>query len=398
MPAIDRLAREGILFQHATTVAPLTLPAHCSLLTGLYPRHHGVRDNADPPLEPAHRTLAEILHGRGFRTAAFVATSVLASDRGLSRGFDVYRDTTTSRDPGALPRVRRLGNEVVDEALTWLKGHEDSPFFVWVHLYDAHAPYRTPEPYRTHYAADPYEGSLAFVDSQVDRVMQWLDSHQQLSRTLIVVAGDHGESLGDHEELEHGIFLYESVLHVPLIMRVPGVTPRRFVAITSLVDVMPTVLGLLRLPGQAVDGLDLTPAIRGTAEPADRLVYSESLYPERFGWSALRAARDGRFKFIDAPRPELYDLETDAFEERNLYTTRSATATALARRLETFDSLERIPVSGSIDRVPVEVRARLKALGYIGTDARSADSTLRDPKDYIATYNAMRLASRSASR
>jgi arylsulfatase A-like enzyme len=398
MPAIDRLAREGILFQRATTVAPLTLPAHSSLLTGLYPQHHGVRDNADSPLEPAHRTLAEILRGRGFRTAAFVAASVLASDRGLSRGFDVYRDTTTSSDAGAPPRVRRPGNEVIDEALTWLNGHEDSPFFVWVHLYDAHAPYRTPEPYRTQYAADPYEGSLAFVDAQVDRVMQWLDSHQELSRTLIVVAGDHGESLGDHEELEHGIFLYESVVHVPLIMRVPGVAPRRFVAITSLVDVMPTVLGVLRLPGPPVDGLDLTPALRGAGEPADRVVYSESRYPERFGWSALRAARDGRFKLIDAPRPELYDLETDPFEERNLYTTRSATATALARRLEAFDALERLPVSDPINRVPADVRARLGALGYISADARSAGSTRRDPKDYIATYNAMRLASRSASR
>jgi choline-sulfatase len=398
MPAIDQLARDGILFQQATTVAPLTLPAHCSLLTGLYPQHHGVRDNADPPLDPTHRTLAEILHGRGFRTAAFIAASVLASDRGLSRGFDVYRDTATGSDGAASPSVRRSGNEVIDEALAWLNGHEDSPFFVWIHLYDAHAPYRTPEPYRTRYSADPYEGSLAFVDSQVDRVMYWLDSHHQLSRTLIVVAGDHGESLGDHGELEHGIFLYESALHVPLIMRVPGVAPRRFVAITSLVDVMPTVLGLLRLPGPHVDGLDLTPTIRGAGEPTDRLVYSESLFPERFGWSALRAARDGRFKFIDAPRPELYDLEADPFEERNLYTTRSPTATALARGLEAFDALEGVPVSGPIDRVSAEVRARLRALGYIGGDARSGGSTRRDPKDYIATYNAMRLASRSASR
>jgi arylsulfatase A-like enzyme len=181
-------------------------------------------------------------------------------------------------------------------------------------------------------------------------------------------------------------------------MRVPGVAPRRLVAITSLVDVMPTVLGVLRLPGPPVDGLDLTPALRGAGEPQDRLVYSESLYPERFGWSALRAVCDGRFTFIDAPRPELYDLETDPFEERNLYATRSATATALARRLEAFDALEGAPVSGPTDRVPVDVKARLRALGYIGADARRAGSMRRDPKDYIATYNAMRLASRSASR
>jgi arylsulfatase A-like enzyme len=396
MPAIDRLAREGIVFQQATTVAPLTLPAHCSLMTGLYPLHHGVRDNADRALDAAHLTLAEILRRRGFHTAAYVGASVLAADRGLARGFDVYRDTTAS---GAdRPRTdRRPGNEVVDDALRWLNRHGDAAFFLWVHLYDAHAPYRPPEPYRSQYATDQYEASLAFMDSQVDRLIQSLESHGQLGRTLIVLAGDHGESLGDHGELEHGVFLYESVLHVPLIMRGPGMAPRRFVARTSLIDIMPTVLGFIGAPVSRVDGLDLTSAIRGSSEPADRLIYSESLYPERFGWSALRSVRDGHFKYIDAPRPELYDLVSDPFEERNLYPIQRATAAVLARRLDAFDG-NQWASGGPSDRVPGDVRARLEALGYVGTDARRLGIGQRDPKDYIGVYNTTRRAQTHRAR
>jgi choline-sulfatase len=395
MPAFERLAREGIVFRQATTVAPLTLPAHSSLLTGLYPPHHGVRDNASPPLDPAHRTLAEILQSRGFRTAAFVATSVLAADRGLARGFDQYRDTTASGAESP-PRVRRPANEVVDDALSWLQSRDNAPFFIWVHLYDAHAPCRPPDPYRAQYPTDPYEGSLAFMDSQADRLIQSLDSIHQLDRTIIVVAADHGESLGEHGEREHGIFLYDSVVHVPLIMRVPGVSTRSFLPIMSLVDVMPTVLGFLQLRSASVDGRDLTPAIRGAAQQADRPVYSESLYPERFGWSPLRALRDGRFTFIDAPRPELYDLETDPFEERNLYSAASPTARAMAGRLEALRERWRAPTSAMVP-VPADIRARLASLGYVGGDVRRADATGLDPKDYIETYNATRRAPRSGS-
>jgi arylsulfatase A-like enzyme len=397
MPAIDRLAREGIVFQQTTTVAPLTLTAHCSLLTGLYPPHHGVRDNADRPLDAAHLTLAEILHGRGFHTAAFVGAAVLAADRGLARGFDVYRDTTAS-GADAQRTIRRPGNEVVDDALRWLNGRDESPFFLWVHLYDAHAPYRPPEPFRSQYSTDPYEGNLVFLDSQVGRLIQALEAHHQLKRTLIVLAGDHGESLGDHGELEHGIFLYESVLHVPLIMRVPGIAPRPFAAITSLVDVMPTVLAFLRLRPIPVDGLDLTSAIRGATAPVERSVYSESLFPQRYGWSALRALRDGQSKFIDAPRPELYDLDTDPFEEHNLYATGSATATTIARRLDNLYARGLEASDGHMDPVPADLKERLAALGYLGAEAHSDPPAGRDPKDYIETYNALRRASRSAPR
>jgi arylsulfatase A-like enzyme len=387
MPAIDRLAREGIVFRQAITAAPLTLPAHCSLLTGLYPVHHGVHDNADPPLDSAHVTLAETLHRGGYRTAAFVAASVLAADRGLSRGFDIYRDTTIAGASTPSP-LRRPGNEVVDDALRWLSTGNDSSFFLWVHLYDAHAPYQPPEPYRTQYATDPYQGSLAFMDSQLDRVVHALEASKQLSRTVIVVAGDHGESLGDHGELEHGIFLYDSVLHVPLIMRVPGVGARPFDAVTSLVDVMPTVLGFLQIRSSPVDGQDLTAVIRGTAQQVNRTIYSESRYPERFGWSPLRSLHDGRFKFISAPRPELYDLEADPFEERNVYSAHSATATALAERLERLGGQSLRSAPRTVMPLSPDARARLAALGYVSGDARQIGSTGLDPKDYIQTYNA----------
>ena len=388
MPAIERLGDQGVVFLQAFTVAPLTLPAHCSLLTGLYPPHHNVRDNGDPPLDRSHPTLAEVLHGYGLRTAAFVATDVLAADRGLARGFDVYRDPFSAHSDA--PTNRRPANEVIDEALGWLSDRDDSRFFVWVHLYDAHAPYRPPEPFRSRFATDPYEGSLVFMDAQVDRLLQWLETHQQLARTLVVVAGDHGESLGDHGELEHGIFVYDSVLRVPLIMRGPGIPARRFVPVTSLVDVMPTILSLLRIPSIVTDGRDFAQGMIGAANVPERSVYSESMYPQQFGLSALRAVRVGGRKFIDAPRPELYDLATDPFEEHNLYQTGS-TASAMAARLDAFGEPRRAPGAATNGNVPdAERRRRLAALGYIAGDARTPTAPALDPKDYIETYNATR--------
>jgi arylsulfatase A-like enzyme len=388
MPALDRLAREGVVFDNATTVAPLTLTAHTSLFTGLYPTRHGVRDNADAPLDRALPTLAEVLKGHGFRTAAFVGSSVLAAGRGLSRGFDVYGDVDAggARTPG---RLRRPGNEVVDAALAWLNAGDDSPFLLWVHLYDAHAPYRPPEPYRSRYAADPYEAAIAFADSQVARIVDALDARHQLDRTAIVVAADHGESLGQHGEDEHGIFLYDSVMHVPLLVRMPGIAPRRISSVTSLVDVMPTILDALGITPVSADGISLLPAIRGSTPPPDRSLYTESLYPQRFGWSPLRALRDGRFKLIDAPRPELYDLEADPFEQQNIYADRTVLATAMTARLAAFTEAPR-QAHGDAERVPPDLRGRLAALGYVGGAPRVDRPGARDPKDVIAEYNQIR--------
>lgn len=386
MPHLERLAREGVVFDRATSVAPLTLPAHCSLFTGLFPPAHGVRDNGDPPLSPDHTTLAEMLRAQGFRTGAFVGSAVLDADRGLAQGFDQYAGVA---DIGA-PRTaaaRRRGDEVVTDAVRWIDGIEASRFFLWAHLYDPHRPYNPPEPFRSRYS-DPYIGEIAFADSQIGRLLDALDRRSLLDRTIVVVAADHGESLDDHGERDHGVFVYQSTLHVPLIIRAPHVPPRRIADVVRLVDVMPTVLDLLGLNSAPVDGVSLAAMMHGDARDVELDAYSESLYPQRFGWSPLRALRAGRYKLIDAPRPELYDLDRDPFEQRNIYDERRTVAVALAQRLGTFDRAL-APASRSASESPTsdELRQRLAALGYIASDPpsrSSQDSNLPDPKDCIA--------------
>jgi choline-sulfatase len=384
-PNLDRLAREGAVFEQAMSVAPLTLTAHASLFTGLLPPHHGVRDNGGDPLGRDHATLAELLRARGFQTAAFVGSVVLQSTRGLARGFDVYHDGVTE-DPWQRRRLRRPANEVVDDAMEWLAGQNGSPFFMWVHLYDAHAPYDVPEPYRALYADDPYAGEIAFADAQVGRVLDALDQRRLWEDTTIVIAADHGESFGSHGEQGHGIFVYQDVMHVPLIVRAPGIRPRRIAGVTSLVDVMPTVLDLVGAPPRSVDGASLVPLLTGATKTLDRDAYAESMYPARFGWSPLRALREGRFKLIVAPRPELYDLETDPTEQENLYARRPALAAAMTNRLSVIGRGAPTIQAPTGSTTSSDVRERLAALGYVsggGPGSVSAGVQLPDPKDRI---------------
>jgi choline-sulfatase len=388
-PALDLLAREGTVFEQATTSVPLTLPAHCTIFTGLFPPHHRVRDNADRALADNQITLAEVLHARGMRTGAFVGSVVVGHDRGLAQGFDTY--SAPSRI-GLRERNRRPGQLVVDDALAWLERQDARPFFAWIHLYDAHAPYAVPEPYRTMYEEDPYLGALALLDAQVGRVVRALEARHVLDRTLLIVASDHGESLGEHGEDSHGIFVYQSTLRVPLIMRVPGLAPRRVADVTRLADVMPTVLDLLQVSATAMDGVSLVPLMTGRVKHLDLDAYSESAYPRRFGWSELYALRAGRYKFIDAPRPELYDLDADPREQHNIFNERSALGSAMAARVDALAKFApaREPADTAIDG---ETAAGLSALGYVGHAAAvvpvaAARETLAiDPKDCIGRYN-----------
>jgi choline-sulfatase len=387
-PSLERLARDGVVFENASSVAPLTLTSHVSLFTGLYPPHHGVRDNADPPLAASHPTLAEIVHARGWRTAAFVSSVVLGRDRGLARGFDVY-------DDGGASQQRRAGNDVVDRALAWLDSSAaapDTPFLLWVHLYDAHAPQSPPAAFGRRYGGDPYAGGVAFADMQVGRLVDALERRHLLDATTIVVAGDHGESLGDHGEAEHGIFLYDSVLHVPLIVRVPAVAPGRITIPVSLVDVMPTLMDVLHVPAGRGDGISLLAALRGDASPSDRLVYAESMYPRHFGWSPLRSVRDARFKYIDAPRPELYDLVTDPFEQHDLAASHPGQAAAMRNGLMAAGDGVDGPAASP------ELRERIAALGYASGAARGVFAQGIDPKDTIDRYNAVMAQRRLPSR
>lgn len=380
MPGLERLAREGVVFDQAITVAPLTLPAHCSLFTGLLPPSHGVRDNADPALAAEQTTLSERLRARGFQTGAFVASVVLDPERGLSQGFDHYSAVPRGPRPGgSFAAPRRPADQVVDDALRWIEARDRDPFFAWLHLYDAHRPYDAPEPFRSRFG-DPYVAELAFADAQIERLLSALQRRGVLDRAIVIVAGDHGESLGEHGERDHGIFLYESSMRVPLIMRVPGTAPRRVDTLVSLVDVVPTVLRLLRMRAANLDGVSLVPALRGETMP-DRVMYGESMYPRRFGFSDLRMARDSRMKYIDAPRPELYDLDADPFEQHDIAAQRPAVAAGLRARLDAIAAPSRMAIKGA--PVSEETARALAALGYVsGRGARPAPSG-RDPKDYI---------------
>lgn len=387
LPHLERLASNGVVFDQATSVGALTLPAHTSLFTGLLPPAHGVRDNSDPALGDSHVTLAEVLRARGFSTAAFVGAAVLDADRGLAQGFEQYAGV---RFDDADPFHRR-GDEVVDDAVGWLAGVGSTPFFLWTHLYDPHRPYDPPPPFDTMH--DPYVGEIAFVDQQIGRLLEALDARGLTERTIVVVAGDHGESRGEHGERDHGVFLYQSVLRVPLIVQAPGIPPRRVADVVSLTDIMPTMLDLLGVPVPPSDGATLAGALHGHARPAEREVYAESLYPRHLGWSPLFALRSGRYKLIDAPRPELYDLESDPFEEQNVYEQRRSVAAAMTGRMARIRPAADATSAPRELEPPPELRHRLGALGYLGgTPGPSAPGPARlpDAKDCIG---ASRLAS-----
>ena len=290
-PNLDRLASEGVRFAEAGSPVPLTLPAHATILSGLLPPRHGVRNNGAErfPEEPA--TLATRLAAAGYRTGAFIGAFVLDRRFGLGRGFDRY-DDEIPRERAADLDAERPGRVVTDRALAWLSEKSEKPFFAWVHLYDAHAPYAPPEPFRTLYADRPYDGEIAEVDAQVGRLLAELDRLGIAGRTVVVVVGDHGEALGEHGELTHGLLLYEPSLHVPLLLRAPGVLPTGWVVETpvSLVDLAPTLAGLLDCPLSAktdrpLDGRDLSRQLRERREPAAEDLYAESLYGTTFGWS-----------------------------------------------------------------------------------------------------------------
>jgi choline-sulfatase len=388
-PALDRIAAEGIVFEHTYAAVPLTLPSHASLFTGLYPPRHGVRDNTNAPLSNEFTTLAEVLRGRRLKTAAFVASSVLGPRRGLEQGFEVYRGAERTRCAGGPPAHRRA-SEVVDETLSWLGRYGAEPFFAWIHLFDTHRPYDLPQEYANRYF-DPYLAAIAYEDAQIERVLSHLETRGLLNNTLIVVAGDHGESLGDHGEESHGIFLYQEALRVPFLVRGPGVFPRHVSAAARLVDVMPTILELFGVTAPGVDGVSLAYAGTRRGRAPSLEVYAESMYPRRFGWAPLRSLQTDRYKVIDAPRVELYDLVNDPGEERNVVAAHPTVAAAMLRRLRSFDFGQELSVAPGAD-VDSALLDRLTSLGYVGSIApqvSAAPGQPADPKDRIAVFNKM---------
>ena len=399
-PILDGLAARGLRFAQATTVAPLTLPAHASLFTGTFPTFHGVRDNGQFYVGDEQTTLAEVLKGQGYRTGGFVSAFVLDRRWGIAQGFDTYFDNfdlSKYELAAGIDAAQRPGNEVVDQATAWLREKSDQPFFAWVHMYDPHSPYAAPEAYASRFPRTmqgAYDAEVAFADAQLGRLLDALGDAR--ARTIIVVTGDHGESLGEHQEQQHGFFVYDATTQVPLIMTGPGIQPRAPADQVRIVDIMPTVLEAVGVAvPPAVQGQSLMPAARG--ERLDLLALSESWYPRyHYGWSELTAVRDGRYKFIAAPRRELYDLQTDPGEHNNLASANPQRVAALERALGEMTAKTTVASKAQTPQpVDPDVEERLRALGYVGgsVSPRTLEDRQRgDPKDKIGLYNLLKLA------
>ncbi len=382
-PTLDGVAREGVRFANALSPVPLTLPAHASLMTGRLPRQHGVRDNALFKLKDSERTLAEQFKAAGYRTFAAVGAAVLDRSTGIAQGFDAFDDAVRVGPREWFDWEERAAVHVVDTALALTKDVKE-PLFLWVHLYDPHFPYVPPEPYRARFAGRPYDGEIAYVDAQLARLFAELKRRGQGERLIVAIAGDHGEGLGEHDERNHGVLLYQATQHVPLLLRGPGVPAGRIVdAPVGLEDLGPTLLdlaGAAALP--ATTGRSLRPLLGGkTLPPRDHEL--ETFYPfEAYGWSPLRGLVRWPLKYVLAPNPELYDLVRDPAERTNLVTARAAEAADLRRALAARlgPELDRSPEGGeAIDPEQIE---RLRSLGYAaGGPSASAPWPAIDPKD-----------------
>jgi arylsulfatase A-like enzyme/Tfp pilus assembly protein PilF len=390
-PAIDGLARDGVLFANANTPSPSTLPAHASLLTGLYPLRHGARANGTFQLEPRITTLAERLRGAGLRTGAAVSAFVLDSRFGLDQGFDLYHDDLTRGVKLSPHMFRERASELTNDiVLPWLSENAGERFFLFVHYFDPHAVYLPPEPFRSAYADDLYDGELAYVDAQIGALLAHLEQLGVRERTLIVYASDHGEGLGDHGERTHSLLTYESTLRVPLIFSAPERLPRGRVVErpVSLVDVVPTVLQLLGEPVPTdLDGADLTRA----AAPEARPLYFETIATMTLhGWAPLLGVRRGDHKYTLAPQPELYDLRADPGELDNLHDAQPDLAASLHEELARLvggDPLLAAPMTANL-AMDDDTRQRLASLGYVQTTAPEAPLAAdgRDPKEMIGHW------------
>jgi len=398
-PNLDRVARDGVLVERALAVAPITLPSHASILTALYPPRHGVRDNGDFRIPDSVTTLAEHLKAQEYRTAAIVGSYMLSSVFGVAQGFDVFdepRQGQATVPAGAAVRFReileRRASEVTDAAISALSRLGEGPFFLWVHYYDPHADYRPPPPFAERFEGSPYDGEIAYMDAEFGRLLGELERRDLLEKTLVVVVGDHGESLGEHGERTHGLLVYESTLRVPLLLRGPGLVPkgRRLPIAVSVADIAPTVLDLVGLPGlPGAQGRSFAEAVRAGAGGPARPIYSESLLPElAYGWARLLAVERQGLKFIEAPEPELYDLAEDPSESRNLAPERpQEVATFRALLEELVAGFGRAEPSSSFG-LDEEQRARLRSLGYVSSPPSArAGSERHDPKRFVEVHN-----------
>ncbi|MGH9664226.1 MAG: sulfatase, partial [Bryobacteraceae bacterium] len=398
-PTLDGLARDGILFERAISQVPLTWPSHAAILTGTYPFQNGVQDFTGQPLDPRFRSVAQVFKQQGYATGAVVSAFVLDRSWGLARGFDFYDDafsaeTFRQKDVGL---VDRKAGESVTHAISWLQKPTRRPFFFWLHLYDPHSPYDPPEPFRTQYRSHPYDGEIAYADHELGRLIVWLKQNRLYDRTAIVVLSDHGESLGEHGEKEHGFFVYSSTVHIPLIVKPPagsGFRPGRVAAPVETVAVAPT---LTRLAGMKDEIQKQFPhsGLLGDKAQSEDPAYSESFYSfSSFGWSPLHALQTGRYHYIEAPTPELYDVAADPQEKNNLAPQQTATVAVLKDKLQSL--LRQNPFkpgeTGTSGLSP-DALDKLQALGYVAyrspVSAEALAAGLPDPKSKLWEFNAI---------
>jgi arylsulfatase A-like enzyme/lipopolysaccharide biosynthesis regulator YciM len=405
-PNIDGFANEGVRFTNAASTVPFTLPAHASILTGTYPPYHGVRENVGAVLDQQVPTLAEMLGEAGWSTAGFVSAFVLDGRWGIDRGFDHYFDDfdLSSMDTPNMSSVQRSGDETITAAVDWLDQRPpEQPFFLWLHLYDPHEPYTPPEPYASQHPNRPYDGEVAYTDALIGDFRKALDERNLIEQSLVLLTSDHGEGLGDHGEMFHGYYIYESTIHVALIVRPPSAAFSGRVVDTAVshVDLVPTVLDAVGLPCPGpLHGRSLVPLLVGEDISWERSVYSESFYPLlHYGWAPLRAIRNDRLKLIDVPRPELYDIVDDRGEEQSLYEQQPSRSQELEGRLaELRKEIERDePASDQQAELDEESLAMLQALGYMagqgGVSVDQEDVEPRaDPKDKLALHQAIMAA------
>ncbi len=410
-PNIDRLAARGARFEKAYSAVPVTTPSHATLLSGTFPPFHGVRSNGSYALSDDRTTIAEALKKKGYQTGGFVGGFPLDHQFGFAQGFDVYDDDIKRAEQSMSPYdAERRGGTVVDKALAWYKERDQKkPFFLFVHMYDPHHPYSPPEPSRSKWSNDPYTGEIAYVDEQVGRILGLLEQDKIADDTLVVLVSDHGESLGEHGEATHMIFVYDATLRVPMIVAGPGVPKGKSVTEPArLVDVFPTIAASAgaELP-KDVQGLDLAPAMDGSGKLSDkRSFYAESLLPQvQFDWAPLQSVRSGKWKYILAPQEELYDLDADPGETKNLFhrgadgkpewasaETESAYRNMAHLMKKSIDDLSSPEAGKAAKQLDPESAKKLQSLGYLGSTSHGTTTgvdpmKLPDPKTRIALFN-----------
>jgi choline-sulfatase len=397
-PTLDRIAQSGALFENAVTQTPLTPPSHASIFTGLNPPTHKVRDTGGFILSESTPTLASLLQQNGWDTAAFVSSAVLKKRFGFDHGFAVYDDQMPRKGNAQefLEDAERRAGDTVDRALQWLDSRTGKPFLLWVHLYDPHTPYDPPSPFREQYKGRPYDGEIAYTDRELGRLIDALQRKSPPGRTLVAVLSDHGESLGEHGEAYHGVFLYDSTLRIVFLLSGAGVPAGvRVKAQARTIDLLPTILELAGVPAPAaLEGASLVPAFGGKNVPT-AVSYAETLYPKiNLGWVELRGVRTNEWKYIRAPKPELYDLVRDPHETHNVLAEHPAEVRQLERQ---FRAAVRVPGQETVETTSMSQRtmAQLKSLGYLAGSPRRSyalDGRGADPKDRLPVLKLLEAA------